>query len=165
MGGNTSYLEKLRDPRWQRKRLEVMQRDEWSCVRCGRSDATLAVHHRYYENGKDPWDYEDDCYETLCSKCHEKTHTAEEEKEDWDRFFEWSGKYLWELLNEFRLLSEYTAGIKTIHDMTVRAWAYQRIADIEGELSVLTEGTDEEIHSYFIRRYRENGVLIEKSSS
>lgn len=66
-----SYADRLRDPRWQRLRLEVMQRDGFSCTLCGDSTSTLHVHHRYYERGRDPWEYPLDSLRTLCERCHE----------------------------------------------------------------------------------------------
>lgn len=66
---SNSYIEKLRDPRWQRKRLEIMQRDNFTC-RCGVKDRTLHVHHCFYEWGKEPWDYPDSSLVTLCEGCH-----------------------------------------------------------------------------------------------
>lgn len=30
----SNYAEKLRDPRWQKLRLQVMERDEWMCEIC-----------------------------------------------------------------------------------------------------------------------------------
>lgn len=69
-----SYLEKLKDPRWQKKRLEVLERDEWICVRCYDSESTLYVHHLTYEPNKDPWDYPLDNFITLCDACHAHEH-------------------------------------------------------------------------------------------
>lgn len=66
-----TYSEKLRDPRWQKMRLEVMQRDEWKCKRCGDKTKTLNVHHRWYEFGNEPWDYPLECLVTLCEDCHQ----------------------------------------------------------------------------------------------
>jgi hypothetical protein len=66
------YSEKYRDPRWQRKRLEIMQRDGFCCKGCGSEVKTLNVHHGYYEQGLDPWDYASDTLWTLCEKCHEE---------------------------------------------------------------------------------------------
>ncbi|MCJ7778856.1 MAG: hypothetical protein MUP16_11155 [Sedimentisphaerales bacterium] len=71
MTENISYNEKFKDPRWQKRRLEILNRDEWMCQICGDNESTLHVHHRWYENGKDPWDYTDECLVTLCEKCHE----------------------------------------------------------------------------------------------
>lgn len=68
-----SYAEKLRDPRWQKMRLEIMQRDEFTCLACKSKTETLNVHHRYYEQGHDPWDYPDDALATLCETCHKET--------------------------------------------------------------------------------------------
>jgi hypothetical protein len=67
-----SYAEKLRDPRWQKKRLEILERDEWKCYRCEASDDTLAVHHLLYTKGQAPWEADSDTLITLCSCCHDK---------------------------------------------------------------------------------------------
>jgi 5-methylcytosine-specific restriction endonuclease McrA len=55
-----NYSQLLRDQRWQKKRLEIMQRDEFTCTRCYESEKTLNVHHCYYLYGKKPWDYENE---------------------------------------------------------------------------------------------------------
>lgn len=68
-----SYYEKLRDPRWQKMRLQVMERDKFRCVSCGREDVTLNVHHAVpYRKGCEPWEYELDELTTLCEYCHEQ---------------------------------------------------------------------------------------------
>jgi hypothetical protein len=72
----TKYGEKLRDPRWQRRRLEVMKRDDFKCRLCGDAEHTLNVHHLWYERGADPWDYIDDALITTCETCHEECHLA-----------------------------------------------------------------------------------------
>lgn len=66
-----TYAEKLKDPRWQRKRLEVMQRDNFSCTWCGDDESTLNVHHHYYIKGKSPWDYDNSALTTMCQQCHQ----------------------------------------------------------------------------------------------
>lgn len=66
-----TYAEKLRDPRWQKKRLEILDRDGWRCRHCQSDTNTLHVHHTWYERGADPWDYPDSCLVTLCEFCHE----------------------------------------------------------------------------------------------
>ena len=65
------YSKKLRDPRWQKMRLEVMQRDEFACQHCSDGTSTLNVHHKEYERGRDPWDYPMEWLVTLCESCHE----------------------------------------------------------------------------------------------
>jgi len=68
---STNYSKKLKDPRWQRKRLEVLQRDGWTCQSCRDKTATLHVHHKEYRHG-DPWDIPLSCLITLCEICHEE---------------------------------------------------------------------------------------------
>lgn len=70
-----TYFEKLRDPRWQRKRLEIMSRDDFQCRRCHTKTNTLNVHHRAYLKNRDPWDYQDHMLTTLCEPCHERTES------------------------------------------------------------------------------------------
>jgi len=70
--GRKSYLEKLKDPRWQKKRLKIFERDEWSCQNCASEEKTLCVHHRYYLQGSDPWEYPDEALVTLCEECHKE---------------------------------------------------------------------------------------------
>jgi hypothetical protein len=65
------YSDKLRDPRWQKKRLEIMQRDEFSCQLCGDTESPLNVHHYFYEKNNEPWDYNSEDLVTVCESCHE----------------------------------------------------------------------------------------------
>ena len=64
------YSEKLKDPRWQKKRLGILDRDDWACQHCGSKDRTLHVHHIKYES-HDPWETDDKWLLTLCAECHE----------------------------------------------------------------------------------------------
>jgi len=66
----SAYLEKLKDPRWQKMRLQILERDEWQCQDCYDDKKTLHVHHRYYERGLDPWEYPPHSLVTLCEDCH-----------------------------------------------------------------------------------------------
>lgn len=65
-----SYSEKLKDPRWQKKRLEILERDDWCCQCCFDTENTLSVHHVKYIKGREPWDYDESYFITLCSSCH-----------------------------------------------------------------------------------------------
>lgn len=71
-GPMKAYGEKLKDPRWQKRRLEILQRDEFTCQECGDSDSTLHVHHHAYLD--EPWAVPDCWLITLCAECHE-SHT------------------------------------------------------------------------------------------
>lgn len=70
----SSYSELLKDPRWQKKRLEILNRDSWKCCQCSRGDKTLHVHHKQYRRGAKPWEYDDSELTTLCEGCHDKRH-------------------------------------------------------------------------------------------
>lgn len=65
------YYEKLKDPRWQKKRLQILERDEFTCQFCGDKETTLHIHHKYYEE-VEPWEHDDSALITLCKDCHEK---------------------------------------------------------------------------------------------
>lgn len=77
----SEYSEKLRDPCWQKKRLEILERDNWSCQYCNRKDMMLIVHHKTYSKSLEPWEYPDDMLITLCEDCHNK-ETNEREMAD-----------------------------------------------------------------------------------
>lgn len=66
----TDYSEKLKDPKWQKCRLLILERDNWECQWCGDEESTLHVHHLIYEQDKEPWEYEDELLVTLCENCH-----------------------------------------------------------------------------------------------
>jgi len=70
----SSYYEKLRHPLWQKKRTQIMQRDNFTCVSCGNQEKTLNVHHKTYRKGADPWDYDDENFITYCEDCHGGVH-------------------------------------------------------------------------------------------
>ena len=68
------YSSQRLDPRWQKRRLEIMNRDNFECQECGDKEKTLNVHHVYYTDGADVWDYPDSALVTLCCDCHEFEH-------------------------------------------------------------------------------------------
>lgn len=69
-----NYSERLKHPKWQRKRLEIMHRDNFTCVKCGTDNKMLHVHHNKYYWNRNPWDYDNEELMTLCNDCHKKTH-------------------------------------------------------------------------------------------
>jgi hypothetical protein len=70
-GGIMTYSDLLRDPRWQRRRLEIFQRDNWTCQECGSKNNTLHVHHKCYLPDISPWEYIGELLITMCKECHE----------------------------------------------------------------------------------------------
>lgn len=75
-GMGRTYAEKLKDPRWQRRRLEILEAGGWKCSECGDAKSTLHVHHGTYVKGRDPWDYPDDFLRVLCESCHGEMELA-----------------------------------------------------------------------------------------
>ncbi len=69
------YSDKLRDPRWQKKRLEIFNRDNFSCTNCGDSTKELHIHHEKYIG--EPWEAPNELLKTLCDKCHKGEHSLE----------------------------------------------------------------------------------------
>ena len=70
-----TYQEKLKDPRWQKKRLKILERDGFMCRFCENSDEELHVHHMHhmrYLPGAAPWEHPDESLKTLCKSCHTK---------------------------------------------------------------------------------------------
>jgi hypothetical protein len=70
------YIQRLRDPRWQKRRLDILQRDDFSCQWCHHKNKELVVHHWWYEG--EPWEAPDEALMTMCVECHE------EEERRWD---------------------------------------------------------------------------------
>lgn len=77
-----TYKEKLLDPRWQKKRLEVLDRDNFTCQDCLSTQKTLHVHHLDYVGGIEPWDYPDHYLLTLCVDCHQTVTKNRKANED-----------------------------------------------------------------------------------
>ncbi len=74
----SKYSDQLRNPRWQRKRLQIFERDGWKCCLCGDENSELHVHHTYYAKGKRPWEYPNEDLVTYCNHCHTKRHFWED---------------------------------------------------------------------------------------
>lgn len=75
------YEDLLKDPRWQKRRLEIMQRDNFTCQRCGvglDDGIPLNVHHLVYRRCY-PWEYYDYELVTLCENCHKDSHKKQPE--------------------------------------------------------------------------------------
>lgn len=68
-----TYKEQLTDGRWLRKKNEILERDNYTCQRCG-ATSNLQVHHREYLANKKAWEYPNEDLITLCVNCHENEH-------------------------------------------------------------------------------------------
>jgi len=71
MGNKSSdYSKKLKNPKWQKKRLEIFKRDKFRCRICKDDENELHIHHKEYISDTDPWDYPNELLITLCEHCH-----------------------------------------------------------------------------------------------
>ncbi len=117
----SDYSEKLKDPRWQKKRLLILERDEWTCQICHNSESTLVVHHRRYLLNTEPWDYPDELLVTLCEDCHESEREIRPEYEKFllddlhDKFF----------ADDLRELALGFSNLKLLHESRVVARVFQ----------------------------------------
>lgn len=62
------YSDKLKSPKWQKKRLQILERDNWQCQYCKDTETQLQVHHLKYSG--EPWDAKNEDLITACSDCH-----------------------------------------------------------------------------------------------
>lgn len=72
-----SYSDQLKDPRWQKKRLGIMNRDGFKCKLCNDESSTLHAHHIVYDYNKMPWEYDDNQIITVCEMHHTAIHEFE----------------------------------------------------------------------------------------
>ena len=88
-GKPMTYTEKLKDPRWQKKRLEILERDNWECQDCGLTNEQhilcfnkcLVVHNIDGENKKiKEINNQEENLISLCMRCHGKRHKINLEK-------------------------------------------------------------------------------------
>lgn len=73
-----TYFEQLKHPKWQRKRLEVLEIAGFECEDCGSNEKTLHVHHRQYFKGRMAWEYGNEELAVLCDECHEMAHSVDD---------------------------------------------------------------------------------------
>lgn len=73
-----TYSEKLKSPKWLRKKYVILERDNYTCQSCLTTEKQLHVHHTYYTVGKEPWDYPNESLITYCEVCHNTHHILSE---------------------------------------------------------------------------------------
>lgn len=103
----SAYAQKLLDPRWQRKRLEVLDRAKWACETCGDESSPLHVHHGFYRYGTEPWDYPDSSLHCLCEACHDCADHQRRELQELSASLDFNCR---------DLLTELTKMMLVIHD-------------------------------------------------
>jgi 5-methylcytosine-specific restriction endonuclease McrA len=79
-----NYQDQLRSPEWKKRRKEILNRDNYTCLICHNNCGKLHVHHSDYTNGLWAWEYTDEYLLTVCEDCHEALHYFKAEyKEIW----------------------------------------------------------------------------------
>jgi len=71
-GTNHNYS----DRRWIQVRTKIISKDGGYCKVCYNECSAPHVHHKYYVDGNDIWDYPDDALATLCPSCHKQEHAV-----------------------------------------------------------------------------------------
>lgn len=69
-----TYKEMLLHPKWQKKRLEILEANDFQCELCLSEEKQLNVHHGYYDNALKLWEYDDLYLRCLCYECHKDIH-------------------------------------------------------------------------------------------
>lgn len=115
-----TYTEKLLDPRWQKKRLKILERDDFTCQSCHDNTNTLHIHHLDYEKGNDPWDYHNEWLLTLCKDCHSELTEQSKIHESL-------------ILRHFRLQNTTTFNMKCVSDV------FSKYRDLSGLFYLLWE--------------------------
>jgi hypothetical protein len=112
-----TYAEKLKSPKWQKRRLEILDRDCFKCRQCGDAESSLQVHHIQYKFGLDPWEYPPDDLQTLCEKCHgEVTASTKEAKALFTKWLRTSPAYVVGHLKWLEFTLSLNASGVTLHD-------------------------------------------------
>lgn len=71
---NMNYDEMRAHPLWQKRKAEILKRDNHICRSCGNRDITLHAHHTSYLPDTLLWDYPDELLITYCEICHNTEH-------------------------------------------------------------------------------------------
>jgi 5-methylcytosine-specific restriction endonuclease McrA len=79
------FFDQYKDPKWQKKRLEIMSRDNFQCQNCYDDSNTLNVHHRYYIQNTKPWEYPEELLITLCEECHKSEEECKSIQSDFTK--------------------------------------------------------------------------------
>jgi len=146
-----TYAEKLRDPRWQKLRLLILERDNWQCTDCLDKTSTLHVHHLDYEKDVEPWDYPEYYLITLCETCHKEYESGKRERE-------------WAIIKSLRL---------KLKDSFIRGCADHvliHFKDVHRLMYLLWELEDDKSMEILERAYKEkceavaNNVLIRREN-
>ncbi len=124
------YNKQLKSKEWASKRLEILERDNYKCIRCG-IDNNLEIHHLNYIKNRNAWEYDNSDLITLCHRCHTETH----KKKDNDL----KEEFFFTFLNPLKDI----IGLKSIVDLKV-LYVLCNMAEFNtGKVSMSTNRRDE----------------------
>jgi len=129
------YAEKLKNPRWQKKRLQILERDGWMCQRCLDTETTLHVHHRTYVSGREPWDVPDELLVTLCEGCHKE---ETERRKAYEKQLLEALRYHF-FFDDIEELAVAFADMKSDHRGSTISSALSHVISDESSLAILVE--------------------------
>lgn len=69
-----TWEQQYQHPNWQKLRLYVLEKHNYTCAECGSQHNTLQVHHMKYVTGKFIWEVPLYSLVALCEICHSKEH-------------------------------------------------------------------------------------------
>lgn len=157
----SEYSESLRDPRWQRKRLEVLERDSFTCRECRSSDKTLNVHHLMY-TGRAPWMTPSFALLTLCEDCHKEQSNADHQ------IAKNSVPILWDPLILFSTLGErYSFDSSDFQELAYALCVASRVAPervIQSivDIALQFEAADHQRLRYFAQQFQNRQRVMAK---
>lgn len=99
-----TFKEQIKHPKWQKKRLEILERDGFKCNYCEDKSTTLHVHHFRYTKGCKIWEYDNDDLITYCEDCHKEWHDYN------DTIKEWASLHLESICDIYRVLERLPIG-------------------------------------------------------
>lgn len=89
------YKEQIKSPKWQKKRLQILELHNYTCEICGDTETQLHVHHSRYIKGRKIYEYDNDVLMCVCEKCHNEIHNKNKEVKE-EKIYP---KYLSELID------------------------------------------------------------------
>lgn len=107
-----TYADKLKNPKWFEFRedffqwfRQVKKRHTAFCEACGDDVDRWHLHHKRYEDGKEPWEYEFEDMKMLCAGCHKEIHAVERMVRAW--VISLKSNHLMEFENLIKVLMEF----------------------------------------------------------
>jgi hypothetical protein len=89
------YKYRLKEARWGELSRSLKEAVNYTCDRCNQffqNGNYLTIHHKYYLEDRDPWDYPKSAFQVLCLRCHRSIDPSKIHKKNNDYKNEMSKK-------------------------------------------------------------------------